>query len=47
MWCNIRDEGVVWKYICTCVLFQWKMVEELSCALCGFIILKNEECNIV
>jgi hypothetical protein len=43
--CNIREEGIVWKYICTCVLFQWKMVEEPSCAL--FILLKNDEGNIM
>ncbi len=28
VWCNIRKEGIVWKCICTCVLSQWKMVEE-------------------
>jgi hypothetical protein len=41
--CNTRKEGVVWKYICTYVLFQWKMVEEPSCVLCEFILLKNED----
>jgi hypothetical protein len=47
VWCNIKEEEIVWKYICTYVLFQWKMVEELSCVLCEFIILKSEEGSIV
>jgi hypothetical protein len=43
VWCNTKEEGVVWKCICTCALFQWKMVEEPSCVLCEFIPLKYEE----
>ncbi len=43
MWCNSKIEGVVWKCIYICVLFQWQMVEEPSCALCEFILLKYEE----
>jgi hypothetical protein len=42
VWCNNKNEGVVWKRICTCVLFQWQMVEE-PYAFCKFILLKYEE----
>jgi hypothetical protein len=45
--CNSKEEGIVWKCICIYVLSQWKMVEEPSCALCKFILLKNEEGSIV
>jgi len=47
VWSDIREEGVVWKCICTCLLSQWKMVEKPSCVLCEFILLKNEKDNIV
>ncbi len=43
VWYNTKKQGVVWKCICTCALSQWKMVEELSCVLCEFILLKYEE----
>jgi hypothetical protein len=43
VWCNSKNEGIVWKHICTYVLFQWQMVDEPSCALCKFILLKYEE----
>jgi hypothetical protein len=41
------DVTIVWICICTCVLSQWKMVEELSCVLCEFILLEYEEGNII
>jgi len=44
---TLREEGVVWKCICTCVFSQWKMVEKPSCVLCVFILLKNEEGSII
>jgi hypothetical protein len=42
VWCNIKEEAVVWKCICTCALSQRKMVEEPSCVLWEFILLKYE-----
>jgi hypothetical protein len=45
VWCNIKEEGIIWK--CTCMLFQWKVVEKLSCVLREFILLEYEEGNII
>ncbi len=47
VWSNTKEEGVVWKCIHICLLSLWKMVEKPSCVLCEFILLKNEEDNIV
>jgi hypothetical protein len=45
VWCNIRERGIVWK--CIYVLFEWKMIEKLSCVSCEFIPLEYEEGNII